>query len=149
MGRESRPWQAREGVLSYFGRREGVARRRYRQFVFEGIVLGKRGELGTGKLGTDMGGRKGDGPREGDSRILGRGGFVEEVLAGAERLAWERERLRRKRVEVEGYWILLGRVWGEERRDSWGRSETGDQQGSIGILLCVLKGAGTDGETII
>ncbi len=28
MGRESRPWQAREEVLSYFGAREGVAKRR-------------------------------------------------------------------------------------------------------------------------
>ncbi|HYA94277.1 MAG TPA: hypothetical protein VEK32_22550 [Thermodesulfobacteriota bacterium] len=43
MGYESRPWQAGEEVLSYFGRRQGAARRKYRQFIFEGILIGKSG----------------------------------------------------------------------------------------------------------
>ena len=59
MGRESRPWQAREEVLSYFGAREGFAQRRYRQFVFEAIGLGKRGELSTGRESRG-GGRVGE-----------------------------------------------------------------------------------------
>src|SRR4030042_830622 len=58
MGRESRPWQAREEVLSYFGAREAVAKRRYRQFVFEGIGLGKRGELSTGRESREGGRRR-------------------------------------------------------------------------------------------
>ena len=120
MGKESRPWQAREEVLSYFGRREGVAKRRYRQFVFEGIMLGRREELGTGKLGTDMRGGRGDGPRETDSRILGRGGFVEEVLAGAERLAGEREQLRKKRVDLGEVLGFIGREFGVRREEILG-----------------------------
>ena len=120
MGKESRPWQAREEVLSYFGRREGVAKRRYRQFVFEGIMLGKREELGTGKLGMDRGGGRGDGPRERDSRILGRGGFAEEVLAGVERLVQEREQLRKKRVDLEGVLEFIGRELGVRREEILG-----------------------------
>jgi hypothetical protein len=120
MGRESRLWQAREEVLSYFGRREGVAKRRYRQFVFEGMMLGKREELGTGKLGTDRGGGRGDGPRERDSRILGRGGFAEEVLAGAERLAGEREQLRKKQVDLEGVLGFIGREFRVRREEILG-----------------------------
>src|SRR4030042_6714552 len=108
-GRESLPWQAREEVLSYFGSRKVVARRRYRQFVFEGIVLGKRGELSTGKVGTDMGGGREDESRKADSRILGHGRFVEEVLAGAERLARERGPLGKKRGEGEGVWDFTGK----------------------------------------
>jgi len=120
MGRENRPWQAREEVLSYFGRREGVAKRRYRQFVFEGIMLGKREELGTGKLSMDRGGGRGDGPRERDSRILGRGGFAEEVLAGVERLVREREQLRKKRVDLEGVLEFIGRELGVRREEILG-----------------------------
>jgi len=40
-------------------REEGVAKRRYRQFVFEGIGLGKRGELSTGRESRG-GGRVGE-----------------------------------------------------------------------------------------
>ena len=72
MGMEQRAWQARDEVLSYFGRTEGVAQRRYRRFVFEGIGLGKRGELSTGrgKKDGEIVGR--EGTDTGDSRILGK-----------------------------------------------------------------------------
>lgn len=120
MGRESRPWQAREEVLSCFGGREGVARRKYRQFVFEGIALGKRGELSTGKVATDGRRASGDGSREGDSRILGPGSFAEEVLGGAERLAREREQLRKKRVDLEGVLDFIGKEMGVTREEILG-----------------------------
>ena len=97
-GGESRPWQAREEVLSYFSGREGVAKRRYEQFVFEGIVLGKREELGMGKLR--------------------RSGFAEEVLAGAKRLLWKLEQLRKKRVDLEGLLGFIGREFGVRRAPS-------------------------------
>jgi len=120
MGMEQRAWQARDEVLSYFGRTEGVAQRRYRQFVFEGIGLGKREDLSTGR-------GKGDGEivgRErtetGDSRILGQGVFVEEVLAGAERTARERIRLKRRRVDVEGLVDFIGKEMGVTREESLG-----------------------------
>jgi hypothetical protein len=149
MGRESRVWQAREEVLSYFGRREGVARRRYRQFVFEGIVLGKRGELSTGKVGTEMGGGRGDGSREGDSRILGGGWFVEEVLAGVDRLALEREQLRKKRVDVEGVLDFIGREFGVRREEilGGGRRREISRARSVFCYVC-LKELGLTGRRL-
>ncbi|MGD0919773.1 MAG: transposase [Thermodesulfobacteriota bacterium] len=121
MGRESRPWQAREEVLSYFGRRERVAQRRYRQFVFEGIALGRRGELSTGRGSRSDRGKAGaEGTERGDSRILGRGSFVEEVLAGAERLTRQRVRFKRKRVDVEGLLDFIGKELGVTREEILG-----------------------------
>jgi len=102
MGRERRPWQSREEVLSYFGAREAVAKRRYRQFVFEGIGLGKRGELSTGRESRDGGKAREERSGRGESRILGGGSFIEEVLSGAERIVRERVQLRRRGVDVEG-----------------------------------------------
>ena len=58
MGYESRPWQAREEVLSYFSGRQGAARKKYRQFIFEGISTGRREELTGGA--KRQGGQKGD-----------------------------------------------------------------------------------------
>jgi putative transposase len=149
MGRESQPWQAREEVLSYFGRREGVAKRRYWQFVFEGIVLGKRGELSTGKVGADIGGGRRDGSREGDSRILGRDWFVEKVLAGAERLTREREQLRKKRVDVEGVLDFIGREFGVRREEilGGGRRREISKARSVFCYVC-LKELGLTGRRL-
>lgn len=117
MGTVSRPWQARDEVLSYFGKKEGVAKRRYRQFVLEGIGLEKRRELSTGRGSKVVGKANGEGSGRGDSRILGRGSFVEEVLAGTERLARERVQLRRKRVDVEQTLDFIGRELGVTREE--------------------------------
>ena len=109
IGKEKRSWQAREEVLSYFGGREGIARRRYRQFISEGIGLGKKGELtGERERGRK---KKGDGTVTGmgDSRILGCGQFVEKVLAGEERLVRERTLLRKKPVIVESVLEFIGK----------------------------------------
>ena len=149
MGRESLPWQAREEVLSYFGSREAVARRRYRQFVFEGIVLGKRGELSTGKVGTDMGGGREDESRKADSRILGHGRFVEEVLAGAERLAREREQLGKKRVDVEGVLDFIGKEFGVRREEILGGGRRREISKARSVLCYVcLKELGLTGRRL-
>ena len=117
MGTVSRSWQARDEVLSYFGKKEGVAKRRYRQFVLEGVGLEKRGELSTGRGSKVVEKANGEGSGRGDSRILGCGSFVEEVLAGAERLARERVQLRRKRVDVEQTLDFIGRELGVTREE--------------------------------
>ena len=84
-----------EDVLLYFGVTKSVARRRYRQFVKNGIDQGKRPEFQGGGLvrslgGTKLGllGRKKEEREKGDVRILGSGDFVNEALmkAGEE---WE------------------------------------------------------------
>jgi len=135
MGRESRPWQAREEVLSYFGAREAVAKRRYRQFVFEGIGLGKRGELSTGRESRD------GGTGRGESRILGGGSFVEEVLSEAERIVRERVQLRRKGVDVEGLLEFIGKEMGVTREEilGGGRRREISQARSVFCYVCLRR----------
>jgi len=117
MGTVSRPWQERDEILSYFGKKERVARRRYRQFVLEGIGLGKRGELSTGRENKDVRKASGKGLGKGDSRILGGASFLKEVLAGAERLTQEQMQLRRKRVDVERILGFIERELGVTREE--------------------------------
>jgi len=141
MGTEQRAWQARDEVLSYFGTTEGGAQRRYRQFVFEGIGLGKRRDLSTGR-------GEGDGEivgrertERGDSRILGQGMFVEEVLAGAERTARERIRLNRRRVDVEGLVDFIGKEMGVTREEilGGGRRREISQARSVFCYVCLRR----------
>ena len=50
MGRIKHEWQDRDYVLSWFGKKEGEARRAYRQYVEEGIGQRRRPELVGGGL---------------------------------------------------------------------------------------------------
>ncbi len=91
LGRISHPWQDRRGVLAWFGRSERKGARAYREFVREGIALGRRPELVGGGLVRSAGGwaevramRRQKEPMEGDPRILGSGRFVEHLLRHAE-----------------------------------------------------------------
>ena len=93
-----------EDVLLYFGNTKTVARRRYRQFVKNGIDQGKRPELQGGGLVRSAGGnksgllgRKKEEREKGDARILGSGNFVTEALACA---AEEWEDRRDKEIPV-------------------------------------------------
>jgi len=86
MGYQKREWQDTEYVLSFFGKVVG-RRRKYLQFVKEGIKVGRRPELVGGGLIRSMGGwsgvlalrRRGE-KAASDERILGDGEFVERVL---------------------------------------------------------------------
>lgn len=92
MGFKKHPWHPIDDVLSWFGKSEGTARRAYRDFVKEGIPMGRRPELVGGGLMRSQGGwsqvmsmhkRK---VRElSDERILGPGDFVERIIEEAER----------------------------------------------------------------
>jgi len=87
MGLVPRRFQTVTEVLDAFDHRLGAARRRYREFVADGISRGHRPELQGGGLRRSVGGwesltvlRRG---REGwafDERVLGSGAFVEQVL---------------------------------------------------------------------
>jgi len=79
-----------EDVLLHFGETKKVARRRYRQFVKNGIEQGKRPEFQGGGLVRSAGGdkrgllgRKKEEREKGDARILGSGNFVNEALSKA------------------------------------------------------------------
>ena len=98
-----------EDVRLHFGETKKVARRRYRQFVKNGIEQGKRPEFQGGGLVRSAGGNKSgllgrkkeerdppdspeapDGGRgKGDARILGSGDFVNEALMKAGK-DWEK-----------------------------------------------------------
>ena len=91
MGRTRHDWQDREYALSWFGRREGEARRAYRKYMGEGLVQGKRPELVGGGVVRSYGGwsavlslRRSRDKISGDERILGTGDFVERVLSESE-----------------------------------------------------------------
>ena len=91
MGRGKNNWQDRDYVLSWFGEREGEARRAYRKYVDEGIAQGRCPELVGGGVMRSYGGwsavlslRKTRERISGDQRILGTGGFVERVLKETE-----------------------------------------------------------------
>lgn len=62
---EEKEWVDTEGVLAYFGDRDGGTRNRYRKFVLEGIGEGHRDEY------YDVA----------EGRVLGSGEFVEQVKA--------------------------------------------------------------------
>ena len=50
MGKEKRDWQNTDKVLALFANRPSSARRGYRQFVEDGIEMGRRPELTGGGL---------------------------------------------------------------------------------------------------
>jgi REP element-mobilizing transposase RayT len=86
LGRVPRPWQAVDEVLGCFGPRSRLARRRYCEYMAEGVAQGRRVDLQGGGLRRSAGGWEivGDlhrGREHGmaDERVLGSGGFVEEV----------------------------------------------------------------------
>jgi REP-associated tyrosine transposase len=88
MGMAKRDWQDTRGVLGLYGGRRESARRRYEEFVRDGLALGKREDLIGGGLIRSLGGwaavrdmRRAKAFQKSDERILGDGGFVEEVLS--------------------------------------------------------------------
>ncbi len=105
LGFQKRPWQEIEYILGYFGLKVGSARKKYRDFVQEGVGRGRRPELVGGGLIRSLGGwkaamglRGGSLRLKGDERILGDSDFVLQVLKASE------EELERKyRLKVEGY----------------------------------------------
>ncbi len=101
MGKRKRDWQDTDKVLALFANRPSPALSGYRQFVEEGIEMGRRPELTGGGLIRSAGGwvalksaREGRDQTTGDERILGEGEFVESVLKEAEENIERRQRLR-------------------------------------------------------
>ncbi|HYA94197.1 MAG TPA: transposase [Thermodesulfobacteriota bacterium] len=123
MGYESRPWQATEEVLSYFGRGQGVARKKYWQFIFEGLSMGRREELMGGTKRQAGEERDRESERRIDSRIPGSGRFAEQLLAEEEREIQQRALIKRRRVEVEELVGVISKEFGVNREQIIGRSQ--------------------------
>ena len=123
MGYEDRSWQARDEVLSYFGRRRGAAKKKYRQFVSEGIPMGKRPDLIGGAQRPSGGEREGEARRSYDNRILGDEAFIERLLAEEESIIQERDLLKRRRINVEELLRYIGRQFGVTKEEIQGGSQ--------------------------
>ncbi|MBA7667729.1 hypothetical protein ES703_75826 [subsurface metagenome] len=96
-----------EDVLLHFGDKLNEARRRYRQFVKNGVDRGSRPELQGGGLIRSSGGnragllgRKKEDRELGDERILGSGDFVAIVLEDADDIAERKSKNRIKLSEL-------------------------------------------------
>jgi len=88
VGRLKNDWQDRDYVLKWFGTREAVAQKTYREFVRKGIEQGHRSDLVGGGLIRSAGGwsavaglRRLGVREKSDERILGSGKFVERLIA--------------------------------------------------------------------
>jgi len=111
MGKKKHDWQDTEYILKLYDSKHSISRRRYREFVKNGIAKGRRPDLVGGGLIRSAGGwsevkalRKSAARMKGDERILGDGNFVEKVLNEAQ------ESLERKyKLEAQGYdfdWLV-------------------------------------------
>ena len=109
MGFWRREWQDTETVLGYFARRKKVARRKYREYIEQGMRGGRRPDLVGGGLIRSLGGWEGvkglgrwRGRFKGDERILGESEFVGEVLKASEEAMERRYGLRAEGLDLEG-----------------------------------------------
>jgi hypothetical protein len=99
VGHIDRKWQETKYILSFFGR-GSIGRRRYLDYIAEGIERGRRPELVGGGLIRSLGGwfevlslrRRGE-KEAYDQRILGEGDFVDMILSESEDIAKENLRL--------------------------------------------------------
>lgn len=102
MGRRRRDWQSMDEVLVQFGKQRRGAVRGYREFVRQGLDMGRREDLMGGGLKRSAGGWEGIGLLRGkkdfwrgDERILGDGDFVSDILKRVEETLQKKERMRR------------------------------------------------------
>ena len=114
MGKKARSWQDTDYVLKLFSRRKVIARKRYREFVRQGISEGRRPELVGGGLIRSLGGWqavkmiRAKGSRiKGDERILGDSDFVDGVLKASQDKLERKAELHRRGYDFN--W-LVGRV---------------------------------------
>jgi hypothetical protein len=108
MGKRKNVWQDTDYVLQWFNKRKTLARRRYRDFVKEGIAAGRRPDLVGGGLVRSAGGwsavkalRKARVHLKGDERILGDSDFVLQVLKTANEALEQKYRLKSQGMDVE------------------------------------------------
>lgn len=108
MGKKQCLWMDTDYVLLQFDSTKRKARNAYRQFVEEGIDMGRRPELTGGGLVRSLGGwsqvqsTRGRGHKaEYDERILGCGDFVAAILSGAEEKQIRQLKIRRTGLTIK------------------------------------------------
>ena len=104
-GNRNSEWLDTEYVLGHFGKNVARARKLYKEFVLDGLAMGKRPDLIGGGLIRSLGGWKATTKAlskmdrlKGDERILGGSDFVDDVLRHA-----KEELDRREQLKLAGY----------------------------------------------
>ena len=103
VGTINRPWQDRETILAYFGKKHKSATEKYEKFVEDGIKTGNRFDLVGGGLIRSLGGwsqvlslKRAGSKIYSDERILGGSDFVKNAIKDAEKKEKETLRLNQK-----------------------------------------------------
>jgi len=123
MGKREKEWQEVKELLERFGCENRQAREKYRRFVEEGLGLGKQSKFdGGGGLIRSAGGlmevlrnRKNGIKEQADERVLGSGGFVENVLKGLEEKDKIKEKAKRD-LDIEKLAEKVSRYYGVKVR---------------------------------
>jgi REP element-mobilizing transposase RayT len=132
MGRVAHEWQDRDYILRQFGKKEGEAKKRYREFVEAGIKEGRRPELVGGGLVRSQGGwsqvltlrRKGKREMY-DERILGSGVFVGRILQETEERVSQQFRALKSGKNIEEIIRAVCRKEGISQAELQGGSRRG------------------------
>ncbi len=126
MGFVENEWQNVDYVLGWFGKRAKSARGKYREFIKEGVSMGKRPDLIGGGLVRSAGGwlnliemRRAKVFVKGDERILGEGDFVEEMLQKAEESFEKRSLLATRGWDIDKLAEHVAKLLDMDVSDVW------------------------------
>jgi hypothetical protein len=123
MGKQKRPWQQNDYVLSYFGKSVSDARKSYFKYVQSGFNQGRRPELIGGGLIKGLGGwkavrkirLKGQDRVKSDARILGDSDFVTRILEEANEKLDRHYELKSRGYDLTKVEERVAEIFGIER----------------------------------
>ena len=150
LGRVKRDWQDTRGVLRFYGERLEIARRRYKEFVQEGMIQAKRVDLTGGGLIRSHGEwpavramRRARIFQKSDERILGDGNFVEEVLSASQECRGRKYHLQAQGIDLARIASRVSELMRVEPLELWGPGKERNRV-SARSLLCywAVRGLG-------
>ena len=143
MGKRANDWQSIEEILSLFGDKKAVARRRYREFIIKCIGLGKQPDLVGGGLIRSAGGwsaiqalRNAGIFQKSDERILGDSDFVENVLKTANESMKARYALAAEGIEIKEIIQAVSNLLSIEAEEIIGASKNRSAVKARALICC-------------
>ena len=143
MGKQKRPWQQNDYVLSYFGKSVSDARKSYLEYAKSGFAQGRRPELTGGGLIKGLGGwkavrkirLKGQDRVKSDARILGDSDFVTKMLEEANEKLDRHYELKSRGYDLAKVEERVAEIFGIERDVIYSRGRR-QQQMQARSLFC-------------
>jgi REP element-mobilizing transposase RayT len=143
MGKQKRPWQQNDYVLSYFGKSVSDAIKSYLEYVQSGFNQGRRPELTGGGLIKGLGGwkavrkirLKGHDRVKSDARILGDSDFVTRILEEANEKLDRHYELKSRGYDLAKVEERVAEIFGIERDVIYSRGRR-QQQMQARSLFC-------------